>query len=220
MILQSLDAAADRSYSIRKGCANMSEAPNPARLRDFIRALSELLESTPQESAILRDGGLLLGRLVAFDDWLAPAFAEADPARYRQFLLHPDARGRFSVVSFVWGPGQATPIHDHTVWGLIGMLRGAEYSQAYRHAPDGSLAADGAPRRLLPGNVDAVSPTIGDIHQVGNVYADRVSISIHVYGADIGALQRSVYSADGRRTPFVSGYSNPKPPNNNRKTSP
>jgi predicted metal-dependent enzyme (double-stranded beta helix superfamily) len=31
----------------------------------------------------------------------------------------------------VWGPGQTTPIHDHRVWGLIGMLRGSEYSQGF-----------------------------------------------------------------------------------------
>ena len=183
-------------------------SPNPARLKAFIGALAELLDRNPPEADILRDGGRLLGRLVASDDWLPPAFAEPDPARYRQFLLHADARGRFSVVSFVWAPGQATPIHDHTVWGLIGMLRGAEYSQGYKAAPDGSLAPDGAPVQLLPGSVEAVSPTVGDIHQVRNAYNDRVSISIHVYGADIGAVQRSVYAEDGSRKPFISGYSN------------
>ncbi len=34
------------------------------------------------------------------------------------------SRERFCVVSFVWGPDQATPIHNHTVWGLVGVLRG------------------------------------------------------------------------------------------------
>ena len=32
-------------------------------------------------------------------------------------MNHVDARERFSVVSFVWAPGQKTAIHDHTVWG-------------------------------------------------------------------------------------------------------
>src|SRR4051794_8765541 len=39
---------------------------------------------------------------------------------------------RFSVVSFVWGPGQKTPIHDHSVWGLVGVMRGAERARAFR----------------------------------------------------------------------------------------
>ncbi len=66
--------------------------------------------------------------MIRHDDWLPAAYAAPDPARYRQYLLHCDSAERFSIVSFVWGPGQLTPIHDHTVWGLVGVLRGAEIS--------------------------------------------------------------------------------------------
>ena len=51
--------------------------------------------------------------------------------------------------------------------------------------------------RLEPGSVEAVSPTVGDIHRVINAFDDRVSVSIHVYGANIGAVERAVYTADG-----------------------
>jgi predicted metal-dependent enzyme (double-stranded beta helix superfamily) len=43
------------------------------------------------------------------------------------------------VVSFVWAPGQGTPIHDHRVWGLVGVLRGAETSERFVRQGDGSL---------------------------------------------------------------------------------
>ena len=125
----------------------------------------------------------------------------------------PIAAERFSVVSFVWGPGQATPVHDHTVWGLIGMLRGAELSQGYRER-DGLLMRRG---RAGAARCRATSrpcrPTIGDVHRVRNAYDDRVSISIHVYGANIGAVRRHTYPPDGGRKPFVSGYSNAHLPN-------
>lgn len=177
----------------------------PAPLRDFVAAFERLLDGHPGEPRILLEGTALLQALVARDDWLPDAFAQPDPTRYQQFLLHRDAAARFSVVSFVWGPGQATPVHDHTVWGLIGMLRGAEDSQ--RHAErDGRWQPDGLPRRLNPGQVEAVSPRIGDVHQVRNAHDDRVSISIHVYGADIGTVQRHTYPPAGGRKPFVSGY--------------
>jgi predicted metal-dependent enzyme (double-stranded beta helix superfamily) len=42
---------------------------------------------------------------------------------------------------------------------------------------------------------------------------DRPSISIHVYGADIGAVHRSVFTVDGIAKPFVSGYANNVLPN-------
>lgn len=191
----------------------MPPSPNPARLRNFIRSLAELLDSKPAESRILQEGGALLQELIANDDWLPDACAQALPERYQQYLLHVDSAERFSIVSFVWGPGQATPIHDHTVWGLVGMLRGAEYSQAYKAGADGCLRPDGAAVKLLPGMVEAVSPGAGDIHKVCNAFPDQASVSIHVYGANIGAVRRSVYAEDGNSKPFISGYSNSQLPN-------
>ncbi len=184
-----------------------------APLRDFVTAFGRLLDSAPDEARVLAEGGALLRTLVAQDDWLPTAYAQPNPERYQQFLLHADSTERFSVVSFVWGPGQATPVHDHTVWGLIGMLRGAEYSQPWRLGDDGRAVPDGEGVRLDAGDVEAVSPTVGDVHRVHNLFDDRVSISIHVYGANIGAVRRHTYPAEGTRKPFISGYSNTELPN-------
>lgn len=191
----------------------MSHDIHPERLRQFLAELTELLDQQPAEAALLERGGALLARLVAHDDWLPAELAEPHPEHYQQYLLHCDARQRFSVVSFVWGPGQRTPVHDHRVWGLIGMLRGAEDAQAYGRDSAGTLVPDGAPVRLRPGQVEAVSPRIGDVHQVSNAFSDQVSISIHVYGGNIGAVKRAVYLADGSEKPFISGYSNRHLPN-------
>ena len=49
---------------------------------------------------------------------------------------------------------------------------------------------------------------MGDIHSVANAYHDRTSISIHLYGADIGRIERATYAADGTERRFVSGYAN------------
>lgn len=183
------------------------------RLRDFIGALTRLVDAGADEPAILERGGAALRELVTTDDWLPPEFAEPNPDSYRQYLLYCDPWERFSVVSFVWGPGQRTPIHDHTVWGLIGMLRGAELSRDYAHDATGALLP-GAACRLDPGAVTSVSPRIGDIHTVENALADRPSISIHAYGANIGAVARHVFVADtGAAKPFVSGYANRLTPN-------
>jgi predicted metal-dependent enzyme (double-stranded beta helix superfamily) len=186
--------------------------PNIARLRDFVAAFTRLIETNASEADVLDHGAALLRGLIGVDDWLPTAFAAADPARYQQHLLHCDPLERFSVVSFVWGPGQRTPIHNHTVWGLIGMLRGAELSQPFERQA-GDLVPAGPPQRLAPGAVEAVSPRIGDIHQVWNAFADQISLSIHVYGGNIGAVRRSTFDADGRPKPFVSGYSNLATPN-------
>ncbi|MET0267095.1 MAG: cysteine dioxygenase [Duganella sp.] len=184
--------------------------PLPLPLQRLVEGLARLLEpgKGSSEAQLLRHGASLLRELVAHDDWLPEQFARPDPQFYRQYLLYRDPAARFSVVSFVWGPGQFTPIHNHTVWGLIGLLRGAEISQDFRYDADGALHKTGAALRLEAGDVTAVSPTLGDIHQVFNAYDDRVSIGIHVYGADIGAIDRSIFSPEGAVKPFRSGYAN------------
>jgi predicted metal-dependent enzyme (double-stranded beta helix superfamily) len=64
--------------------------------------------------------------------------------------------------------------------------------------------------RLEPGDIDTVSPTVGDVHAVENAFKDRPSISIHVYAGDIGRTQRHVFDpATGTASPFVSGYTAP-----------
>ena len=187
-------------------------ATNIARLRDFVRDMAEVAEAERDEAGVLARGGALLAGLVAHDDWLPEAFAEPDPAGYAQYLLHCDSRERFSVVSFVWGPGAGTPIHNHTVWGLVGVLRGRERSQAFTREADGTLAP-GPVCYLAPGEIETVSPAGGDIHRVSNALADMPSISIHVYGGNIGAVRRSTFTIDGATEPFISGYANEVLPN-------
>jgi 3-mercaptopropionate dioxygenase len=175
--------------------------------------MTALCDADPDETEIRIEGGALLRDLVVADDWLPPEFCEPNPACHQQYLLYCDLRERFSVVSFVWGPGQRTPVHDHTVWGLIGMLRGSEMARNYTAEPCGRLRSTGT-EMLVPGGVTAVSPLIGDIHQVENALRDRPSISIHVYGGNIGAVARHVFVPEtGETMPFVSGYSNRALPN-------
>ncbi len=179
-------------------------------LRDFIRDMTRLADEGATEQRWLTEGAALLRRLVAKDDWLPEDCAVPGP-RYRQYLLHCDPLERFSVVSFVWGPGQKTPVHNHTVWGLVGMLRGEEISTEMR---PGAPMTPGQVDRLGVGEVVAVSANTYDIHVVENAVSDRASISIHVYGGNIGAIARSVFDPEtGAAKRFVSGYDNAAVPN-------
>jgi predicted metal-dependent enzyme (double-stranded beta helix superfamily) len=184
-----------------------------ARLRDFVAAMTRLVDNAGSaEDAALAPARDLLAGLIAYDDWLPETFAAADPQRYRQYLLYGDPLDRFSLVSFVWGPGQCTPVHDHLMWGLVGMLRGAEDAVRYHTTARGLEAEPTA--RLLPGMVEAVSPTLGDIHTVANGFADRLSISVHLYGGNIGTVRRHAFDPlTGTAKEFVSGYSAVAVPN-------
>jgi len=184
-----------------------------APLRQFLADFTQLIQAPHGQTEVLAQGSELLATLIHEDNWLAEEFAQPHAEHYQQYLLYADPLSRFSVVSFVWGPGQTTPVHDHRVWGLIGMLRGAEISQNYSRHPDGNLQPEGKAITLQPGDVEKIAPDQLDIHQVSNAYLDRVSVSIHVYGDNIGAVSRAVYQPDGSEKTFISGYSSAYLPN-------
>ena len=183
----------------------------PPPLSGFVSELDRLL-ATKQPDYLYR-AAAALKRLVAEPNWLPAPYRHGQATQYQQYLLYRDPLSRFSIVSFVWGPGQRSPIHDHQVWGLVGVLEGAEYSQSYAAPAESAdpVTERGGEKRLEPGDVEILSPALGDIHRVRNAYDDRESVSIHVYGGDIGTVSRWTYAADlpaAMRKPFLSGYSN------------
>ena len=188
----------------------MELIPRLQKLVDILNGLFES-EGKKDEQQKLAIAGDALKMLVATDDWLPEEFAQPHPQYYQQYLLYCDPQQRFSIVSFVWGPGQTTPIHDHKVWALIGMLRGAERGERFVVNSSGQSMKCIDTAILFQGEIESLSPSSGDIHRVSNAYANRVSISIHVYGGDIGQIKRHVYDAsNGKMREFISGYVNTK----------
>lgn len=186
----------------------MPDNPMPSSLQTFTDRVSQLLDANHAESVFLPKIGEAMSELVGQDNWLDDAFAKPHPEYYQQYLLYAAPDDQFSVVSFVWGPGQSTPVHDHTVWGVIGVLRGAELVASFDEAEDKVSLVEADESRLDTGDVGFVSPTIGDIHRVKNAYDDQVSISIHAYGSNIGKTSRHVFPPESGVKEFISGYAN------------
>jgi 3-mercaptopropionate dioxygenase len=171
---------------------------------NYVAACHSALELTTEDRVIDAVQQALVP-LLASDNWLPVSHATPKPDGYGQFPLYIDPDDRLSIVSFVWGPLQNTPVHDHCVWGVVGVLRGEETSKDYQQK-EGRLLETGR-SVCLPGDILAVSPSIGDIHWVGNESADDYAISIHTYGGNIGKVQRHVFDPDtGMVRDFVSGY--------------
>jgi len=175
-------------------------------MRALISRLTELADGNADEPTFRREVSQALKSLLLDETWLPSALTAPHPDHYQQYLLYLDPRSRFSIVSFVWGPGQATPVHDHMTWGVVGQLRGNEVSTNYTRGADGMLKVTGV-HTLKPGEIIAFSPDQGDIHQVRNG-SDAVSVSIHIYGGDIGRIERHKYDVStGAAQLFISGYS-------------
>jgi len=140
-----------------------------------------------------RTAALAAGRLRAHlpgPEILTTAERAGDPAGYVSHLLHTEPDGSFSVCALVWRPGQLTPIHDHVTWCVFGVLQGAEYEELYALRDDGACLAEVGSNVNAAGEVSGFAPP-GDIHRVRNC-GDGVSISLHIYGADITRLGSSV----------------------------
>jgi len=193
-------------------------------LTQFVSDFTQLVDSmgcpqTPQqERELLTKGQPLLSKLIASDHWLADDFRLSHSSRYQQYLLYCDPLERFSLVSFVWAAGQKTPIHDHCVWGMIGVLQGIEICQEYHVDEQSQQLLETKQHSLQVGEIDWVSPYLGDIHRVSNGLEQGDSISIHLYGSNIGKTERHIYQPNQsdqgyKMQAFISGYDNSMLPN-------
>src|ERR1700693_2111137 len=114
------------------GCSGPQAARVSPRFTRFVSAMSQVLEDAGgDEAAILHFGAPHLRALVRHDDWLPRNLALPLPRSYAQYLLYRGPRVRFTTVAFVWDGGVRTPIHDHMVWGIVGLLRGAEVAERF-----------------------------------------------------------------------------------------
>ena len=93
------------------------------------------------------------------------------------------------------------------------MLRGAE-TAASTTRRDRDAGGDGVSTAASPATSTGRRRRSATSTRLRNAYDDRVSISIHVYGANIGAATRHVFDAtSGAAKHFVSGYSSAMLPN-------
>ena len=172
----------------------------------FLQAVEPPIRSLKEPAEIVLAIEPQLRQLVLSHDWLDEKYRRAIPSKpYAQYLLYRPEDYAFSVVSFVWNPGQGSPIHDHCTWGVIGQYQGQEEESRFRASASGRLELIATvPAR--PGDVGHVYPPHRDIHQILNHTPDP-TISIHIYGGDIGSQARYAYDLEtGVRRPFVSGY--------------
>jgi predicted metal-dependent enzyme (double-stranded beta helix superfamily) len=169
-----------------------SQAGKKVSLNDLISAVRAVVRSESDARRVGHAVADLLQPYLHCQDFLSPEQLEPDEIKYRQHILHVEPDGSFSIVALVWLPGQATPIHDHVSWCVVGVHRGEEYETVYEMAggeSDPHLVVSGK-NVSGAGTVVALVPP-GDIHHVANNGRD-LAVSLHIYGADISVLGSSI----------------------------
>lgn len=192
----------------------MSTASTPGfGLAEYIRAVEDVLARRPANPVIIREVSIATKRLVADDRWLDERYRVGSPDCYTRHLLHRDPNNRFVVLSLVWMPGQATPIHDHSCWGVMGIVANSLEEVCFDRLDDGGRAdfAELQQSRVTDvgrGSVAYLLPPYEEIHRIGNT-SDRPTISLHVYGRDLDEV--NVFDqVTGKVSPMRIKYYSPE----------
>lgn len=180
-------------------------------LSAYVRDLEALTSAHLSLPALVEAVGTRTRGLLAEPGWLAEEFRTPRDENYARYLLHRDPKNRFVVLSLVWRPGQATPIHDHSCWGIMGMVQGTLEVVNYDRLDDGTVPNRARLREADTLHVQeldtgAVLPPWNEIHLIGN-RSRETAISLHVYGRDLDVF--NVYDAvTGHVSPMRIKYYN------------
>ncbi len=119
---------------------------------------------------------------------------------YARRLVHRDRERGYSIVVMTWGPGQRTPIHDHSgMWCVEGVWGGSidvqQYElvgrsgDEYRFEPRNSyLAGVGSAGCLIPPY---------EYHSISNACDDATAVSLHIYGGEMACCNVFERQPDG-----------------------
>lgn len=176
-------------------------------LNDFLDDVDLTLKTAASETEIVQRVNLRLTQLLGRRDqaWLPAKFLRPRYERYSQYPLYVAPNGTFCVTAVAFNPGVGTDVHDHRVWGVVGVYQGLEEQAFYKRSPEGGLRPAGQ-LVSLPGECSWLLPPDEEIHSVTNPTGDP-SVSIHIYGADIVRVPRHSFNLEtGSVTTIYSRY--------------
>jgi predicted metal-dependent enzyme (double-stranded beta helix superfamily) len=189
----------------------MNHTAHPA-IDSFVADVTEIVSRDDSEREVT---GAVARRLQALLDegctFLPETYTRAAGDRYVIYPLYVAPDASFSIASAVWNVDQVTPIHDHGTWGVIGIYSGVEHEARYlppsRPGMEAPTYLD--EREIAAGQVVVCCTSDQDVHEV-SCASDVPCVGIHVYGADIGTIERRAFDkSTGEIRMFVSAWADP-----------
>lgn len=107
---------------------------------------------------------------------------------YGRRLIHKDSRRGYTVMAMTWGPGQKTPIHDHSgMWCVEAVWKGEiEVTQYELTATEGERYCL-EPRTTMRAGVGSAGSLIPphEYHTIANPSARETAVTIHIYAGEM-----------------------------------
>lgn len=181
-------------------------------LDTFITDVTSLVGDVDDEYQLTSLIAERLSALLAGGYRLPPEFTQPSNERHLNYPLHIAPDESWSLACVVWNMGQQTPVHSHETWGVAGIYSGVEREIRYlKPAPteSGKALTPLGEQEWKRGQVTVCCTTDDDVHAVAAV-GDEPTIGIHVYGGNLGTLNRRMYDpATGSVRWFASGWDRP-----------
>lgn len=178
-------------------------------LQTFIDDVDQVVRTTDDEHEITRRVADLLSTLLAGDYRLPESHTRPSADRHVNYPLHVAPGGRWCLAAVVWNVGQRTPVHAHETWGVVGIYAGSEREYRYVKPKEPGPLEPAGEHTWQSGEVTVCCTTDDDVHAVAAA-GDVPTVGIHVYGADIGKIERNRYDPEtGTAHPFTSGWDTP-----------
>ena len=110
----------------------------------------------------------------------------------RRELYRSEDHG-YSVIAMTWGPGQGTPVHDHSgLWCVEGVWDGeleiVQYELLERDGDRFRFRAAGG-MHAGPGSAGSLIPP-HEYHTIRNASTDAIAVSLHIYQAEMACCTK------------------------------
>lgn len=144
---------------------------------------------------------------------LPAEFTAPVDGHYARRLLHKDDDKGYSIVVMTWGPGQKTPIHDHSgMWCVEGVWGGSIDVQQFELVSRDDDRFRFEARNSYEAGVGSAGCLIPpyEYHSISNACNETPAISLHIYGGEMKQCSVFTPESDGSytRSERPLGYDN------------
>ena len=152
----------------------------------LVGALDAAVEAGDQHAITAALRNTLCALIRDHDVQLPDCVHEPIVDHYARRELYRSPRHGYSVVAMTWGPGQGTPVHDHSgLWCVEGVWDGqleiTQYELLERDGERFRFRAAGG-MQAGPGSAGSLIPP-HEYHAIRNASPDAIAISLHIYKA-------------------------------------
>jgi predicted metal-dependent enzyme (double-stranded beta helix superfamily) len=165
-----------------------------AAIASLARSIEDILRREDPAFAIEQAVAELMSPVLATPGVIADEHRVGYTDTYRRHVLYADPRGRFTILSLVWGPGHTTPVHGHTAWGAVGVVDGTPTVELFECLRHDEITLEFRQCRSLtanPGDTCTVTSGLDDVHRIRNDTQDRI-VTLHIYGRDLLSSPTSI----------------------------